>query len=141
MFHILLIDDGPGAAALLEASTPELSRRCQFHLVADGATAMHFLNRTADHVRAPNPDLLILNLGLRQESGLDVLSAIKSSPAWDALPVVAMTATADPVAIAQAYARHANCCVVRPRDVRSFTQVMQSIEHFWTTVAKLPTHH
>jgi CheY-like chemotaxis protein len=124
----------------METAALERSRRCQFHLVADGATAMHFLNRTAGHVRAPNPDLLILNIGLRRESGLEVLSAIKGSQSWGALPVVAMT-TADPEAISQAYALHANCCVVRPADALSFMQVINSIEHFWTTVAKLPTHH
>lgn len=140
MFHILLIDDGQDAAALLETAAREQSRRCQIHLVADGAAAMHFLNRTAGHVRAPSPDLLVLNLGLRHESGMEVLSAIKSSPTWGALPVIAMT-TDDPDAITQAYALHANCCVVRPGDALSFMQVMHSIEHFWTTVAKLPTHH
>jgi len=140
MFHILLIDGSPDAAALVHTLHQEPRRQCKLHLVADGAAAMHFLNHTADHAQAPSPDLVILNLELPQESGLQLLSAIKSSVQWCALPVIAMS-TADPDAITRAYALHANCCIVLPGDALSFAQALNSIEHFWTRVAKLPAHH
>ncbi|MFM2055929.1 MAG: hypothetical protein RLY71_314 [Pseudomonadota bacterium] len=140
MFHILLIDGAADTATLMTAVNQGSYRPCRLHHVTDGPSAMHFLNRTDHHEQAPRPDLVILNLEWPRQSGLEVLSAIKGSPQWCALPVIVMS-PADPDAITRAYALHANCCVVRPDDTRSLVQVMHSIEHFWTTVAKLPTHH
>lgn len=141
MFHILLIDDRPEALALTRERPTTQPRRCQLHHIAEGERVLEILHLAVDERDAPRPDLIVLNLGLGQISGLDVLARIKGDPHWHALPVVAMSAADDPDTVARAYALHANCCVPRPADDVTFAQLMYSIEHFWTTIAKLPLHH
>lgn len=81
--RVLLIEDEPNIA---EAIRFILSREgCEVMVEADGARA---LTRIADIA----PDLVILDLMLPGMSGLEILSALRSNPATQALKVLMLTA-------------------------------------------------
>lgn len=81
--RVLLIEDEPNIA---EAIRFILSREgCEVMVEADGARA---LTRIADSA----PDLVILDLMLPGMSGLEILSALRSNPATQALKVLMLTA-------------------------------------------------
>jgi CheY-like chemotaxis protein len=56
--------------------------------VVDGEKALDFLLKRGDHVEAPDPDLIILDLNLPRVNGIDVLQAV---PRSDKLPVCIVT--------------------------------------------------
>ena len=81
--RVLLIEDEPNIA---EAIRFILSREgCEVMVEADGARA---LSRIADI----GPDLVILDLMLPGMSGLEILAALRSNPASQALKVLMLTA-------------------------------------------------
>lgn len=81
--RVLLIEDEPNIA---EAIRFILSREgCEVMVEADGARA---LSRIADIA----PDLVILDLMLPGMSGLEILAALRSNPATQALKVLMLTA-------------------------------------------------
>jgi two-component system response regulator len=51
--------------------------------------------------------------------------------------VVLTTSRADED-IVRAYGLHANCYIPKPVDLSRFMTVVQSIEHFWFAIVKLP---
>jgi len=81
--RVLLIEDEPNIA---EAIRFILSREgCEVMVEADGARALARIGDCA-------PDLVILDLMLPGMSGLEILSALRSDPATQALKVLMLTA-------------------------------------------------
>lgn len=80
---VLIVDDEPGLLQLFGT----LIRRLGFQVMtADGgAEALDIL---AEMV----PDLLILDLGMPQVSGFDVLAAVQADPELDPMRVIILTA-------------------------------------------------
>ena len=56
------------------------------------------------------------------------------------LPVVILSSSDANRDIKASYAGHANCYVTKPADFDGFVKAVHAIEHFWTTVARLPNH-
>jgi DNA-binding response OmpR family regulator len=81
--HVLLIEDEPNIA---EAIRFILMRDdWQVSLQADGLGALA-------RVRETRPDLVILDLMLPGQSGLEILTALRADPATAALPVLMLSA-------------------------------------------------
>jgi DNA-binding response OmpR family regulator len=80
---VLLIEDEPN---IKEAVSFILERDgCTVHSLADGATA---LAAVARHT----PDVVILDIMLPGQSGLEVLRRLRADPATAGLPVLMLTA-------------------------------------------------
>lgn len=81
--RVLLVEDEPN---IIEAITFLLSRE-GWHVDThvDGATAV-------DKVRDVAPDLLMLDHMLPGKSGMDILTELRSDAAYDALPILMLTA-------------------------------------------------
>lgn len=74
------------------------------------------------------PDLVLLDISLPSLSGFEVLSAIRSTPAWEQIPVVMLTANGRPESMAEATTLGATEYLKKPftpehllRTVASFT--------------------
>ena len=81
--RVLLIEDEPNIA---EAIRFILTRDgCEVQVESDGARAL-------ERVAADTPDLVILDLMLPGVSGLEILTALRSAPATEALKVLMLTA-------------------------------------------------
>ncbi len=108
---------------------------------ADAATASTALERNA-------PDLMITDVMLRGQSGLDVLTALRQEERMARLPVVVLTARADAETAIEAFAAGADDFVVKPFNsaellarVRAHHQMSQlrdlAIDAAETTVGQL----
>lgn len=80
-------------------------------LAADGATGLAI-------ARDERPDLVLLDLGLPDISGLDVLHGLRSDPATRDIPVIALTATGDAAERLAAFAAGADDVMDRPANER-----------------------
>jgi DNA-binding NarL/FixJ family response regulator len=49
-----------------------------------------------------------------------------------------LTTSKDEGDVLQAYGLYANCYITKPVDFQQFTDIVQSIAHFWFTVVTLP---
>jgi two-component system, chemotaxis family, response regulator Rcp1 len=108
------------------------------HVASDGAEAMSFLKHEGEHVNAPRPDLILLDLNLPKKDGREVLEEIKVSPTLGSIPVVILTTSASDADILRSYRLHANCYITKPVDLDGFLTVVKSIDSFWLSVVKLP---
>jgi two-component system, chemotaxis family, response regulator Rcp1 len=108
------------------------------HVVEDGEEALAFLRREDPHTHAPRPDLILLDLNLPRKDGREVLAEIKVEPALKSIPVVVLTTSKDEQDVLHAYDLHASCYITKPVDFAQFTEIVQSIEHFWFAVVTLP---
>lgn len=137
-FEILLVEDNQSFVSLMMEALNE--SQCSTHLsvVMDGVEAMAFVRRESKYTHAPRPDLILLDLNLPKKKGQKVLEEIKNDPDLKRIPVVIFTVSNAEQDILKSYNLHANCYIIKPKDLDQFIEVVKSILNFWFTVVKLP---
>jgi CheY-like chemotaxis protein len=131
---ILLVEDNPDHAALVERSLERADGSVQLVTVPDGEEAMSYLlghPPWTDPERSPRPHLILLDLRLPRLDGFAVLRAVKESPWLQAIPVVVLTTSEADPDIARAYALHANSYVVKPADFQQFVTLIADVRRYW----------
>ena len=136
--EILLIEDSPADVLLTREAFRHNKLVNKIHVAEDGIEAMDFLYKRGQHVSAPRPDLILLDLNLPRKNGREVLAEIKADPDLRAIPIVVLTTSNDEEDILKAYNLNANCYVVKPVGFDNFMKAIQSIRHFWFSVVTLP---
>ena len=136
--EVLLVEDSSGDVRLTREAFKDAKVHINLHVASDGAEAMSFLKHEGEHVNAPRPDLILLDLNLPKKDGREVLEEIKVSPTLGSIPVVILTTSASDADILRSYKLHANCYITKPVDLDGFLTVVKSIDSFWLSVVKLP---
>jgi CheY-like chemotaxis protein/phosphoribosyl 1,2-cyclic phosphodiesterase len=86
--HILVVDDDPDVRALVHTALSQAG-----HIVSEASSGQEAFALIEGHV----PDLLVLDLQMPTQGGLEVLKLLRSRPATAALPVLVLTALDDEV--------------------------------------------
>lgn len=136
---ILLVEDNPGDIKLITEALAETGTRPRVHCVRDGIEALRFLRRQAPFEGTPGPGIVVLDLNLPRKDGRAVLAEIKSDPALAPTPVIVLSGSDAPQDISTCYALHANCYIVKPRDLFGMNATMRSLVDFWLQRVKLPS--
>lgn len=92
LHHILLVEDEPGHARLVDEALDD-HPRLRLHTVADAVQAIRFMTRQQDFSDAPTPDLIILDLHLPIFSGKALLEERRRRHFCQAVPVVVITSS------------------------------------------------
>lgn len=136
--EILLVEDNPGDVRLVSESLKEYKICNRLSTARDGEEALEFLRRKGRFADAPRPDVILLDLNLPRKDGREVLQEIKSDPDLRRIPVVVLTSSRDEEDVLKSYDVNANCYITKPVDLDQFVRVVQSIEHFWFSMVRLP---
>ncbi|MCM5529815.1 response regulator [Parasegetibacter sp. NRK P23] len=137
---ILLVEDNEGDVILTLEALKEGRIKNSVNVVRDGEQAIFYLDKKEGYADAITPDIILLDINLPRIDGLEVLSYIKQSESLKTIPVVMLTTSSSRNDIQSAYASYANCYITKPVDFNKFMDVIGSIEHFWISLVKLPTH-
>jgi CheY-like chemotaxis protein len=137
---ILLVEDNEGDVILTLEALKEGRVRNLVNVVRDGEQAILYLDKKGGYADAITPDLILLDINLPRIDGLEVLCYIKQSDTLKTIPVVMLTTSSSKDDIQNAYSAYANCYITKPVDFNKFMEVVGSIEHFWISLVKLPTH-
>jgi CheY-like chemotaxis protein len=137
---ILLVDDNKADVDLVRRSLNTGPDAPRLLVAEDGAEALRMLRETPSREHAL-PDLILLDLNLPRKDGHQVLAEIKQDPRLRSIPVVVLTSSSAERDISSAYELHANCYLTKPMDIDGFTEALRSIQNFWLSLAKLPSHY
>jgi CheY-like chemotaxis protein len=132
-FHILLVEDSPSDAALIERALREAAIPHRLTIATDGCRALDFL-RGPD----PEPDLVLLDLNLPGFDGWQVLDAIKSDAELCRLPVVVLTTSRRDEDIARTYQVGANTYFQKPEDFAAYGELVSLLHRYWHQTALRP---
>ena len=116
---ILMIEDHDDTACLV-----------RFILERNGYTVRHAPDgRNAKRLTETKepPDLVLLDISLPSFSGLEVLRAIRSTPAWQQIPVIMLTANGRPESIAEATTLGATEYLKKPFSPERLLQSVESL--------------
>ena len=136
--EIFLVDDDQGDIDLTLEILEQSKLMLNFHVFKDGMAVMDHLQTLVQQTNPVMPDLILLDLNMPKKDGREVLGELKTNRKLKHIPVVILTTSDAEIDILKSYNLGANCYVKKPVGLLEFTAVVQSIEHFWFTVVKLP---
>ena len=135
--EILLVEDNPADADLVQRKMKSAKIMNNLHVVHSGTDALRFVRREGPFADALKPDLILLDLNLPGIDGREVLGTIKSDPGLRSIPVVILTSSDAEEDIARSYELHANAYVRKPVDLDGYRSIVSAIDNFWFGVVRL----
>ena len=138
LYEILVVEDNPGDARLLQEALNEGSIRNSMNVVEDGEQALLYLNQLGKFCQAPRPDLIFLDLNLPRKDGREVLAEIKADTKLKQIPIVILTTSDAEQDVIRAYNLHANCYVRKPVDLEAFFSTVKACQSYWLGMVRLP---
>ncbi len=138
LVEILLVDDNIGDVVLTKEALKGADFTNRVSIARDGFEALDCLRKTGKFANAPTPDLILLDINMPRKNGCEVLEEIRRDERLKLIPVVILTSSEAEDDIRRAYELGANCYVTKPADLDEMVKIVQAIDFFWTTVAKLP---
>ena len=131
--HILLVEDNEGDIILTTEAFKDMKLENQISVVRDGEEALRFLKKQEEHVNAPTPQLVLMDINLPGMDGKQLLDIIKKDEALKEIPVVMLTCSDTDADISECYDKHVNWYITKPIDYDKYTKVMHEIEAFYVS--------
>lgn len=138
---VLLVEDNPADAELMQRALRRAGLANPIHLAADGAAALEFLLGDGDSGQAavgPTPRVVFLDLKLPKVSGLEVLERLRTDERTRTLPIVVVTSSLEEPDVKAAYALGVNSYVVKPVEFEDFARAVTEIGLYWLLVNTPP---
>ncbi len=132
---ILMIEDDPGHARLIEKNIRRASVPNEIRAFGDGGSAIAFLNRPENQ---DENYLILLDLNLPDMRGIEVLRTIKTNPRLRLFPVIILTTTDDEEEIRHCYELGANVYVTKPLDFDGFANAVRQLGLLFTIMQVAP---
>ena len=137
---ILLVEDDKRDLELTLIALERSQLANEVVVVRDGALALDYLNRQGEHAdRAEgNPAVILLDLKLPKVNGLEVLGAVRASPALRSIPVVMLTSSQEETDVIRSYELGVNAYVVKPVEFKQFVSAIADLGVFWAVLNEPP---
>ena len=136
--EVLLVEDSPGDVRLTREALRDSPSPIHLRVVSDGVEAMAFLRHEGEHLAAPRPDFILLDLNLPRMDGREVLAHIKEDEGLKSIPVVILTTSDAEADIVKSYQLQANAYLSKPVQFAAFERLVASTTDFWLTKVSLP---
>lgn len=136
--EILMVEDSLMFARITMGALKEAGVKHRLTWLSDGVQALDFLHRRARFARAPRPDLILLDLGLPEKDGREVLAEIKADSALGDIPVVVMTGSEELQDRELSERLQVAAYVTKPVDFEKFLQLVQDLKEHWHEDMVLP---
>ncbi len=137
--RLLIVEDEPGDTRLMQLAIVRNGFATEMSSAADGREAMRCLRREgARWAGAVHPDLILLDLKMPGQGGLEFLAAIKQDETLRAIPVVVVTTSLLEADVRRAYELGAAGYVQKPADLREFIATVRILGEYWFKLVRLP---
>jgi len=134
---ILLVEDDPGHARLVEKNLRRANLTNPIVPLSDGRQAMDYLFREGPYSDDPIPAnlLVLLDLNLPVMDGYQVLRRMKGNDSTRRIPVIVLTTTDDEREIDRCYDLGCNVYITKPVDYEGFSEAIRKLGLFLSVVA------
>ncbi len=136
-FHILLVDDSPSDALIIERALRDEQLDHRLTVLQDGRAALDYLLRLKDPATPAelDPDLVLLDLNLPGLDGCQVLTAIKGDRELRTIPVVILTTSGREEDVHQTYQAGANTFIRKPDEYPRYRELVATLRLYWQETA------
>jgi len=135
--YILLIEDNPDDAALIQRSFKKNNIHNEIVHINDGAKAIDYFACQGDYAgRDPReiPTVVLLDIKLPKCSGFEVLQTIRAGEYTKFLPVVILTSSKEERDVTNSYQNGANSFVRKPVIFEDFAESVKNLGLYWLLI-------
>jgi len=138
---ILLVENDPGHAVLIEKNLRRGGNANTIVTVDDGQKAVDFLLKRDGQRgdRNPTPLVILLDLNMPSLDGFQVLTIIKNDERTRQIPVIMLSTTDNPAEVAKCYELGCNVYITKPVEYESFSKAIQNLGAI-LSIIKVPTN-
>jgi CheY-like chemotaxis protein len=132
---ILLAEDDDNDAFGIELAFKKVGLKEQFRRVRDGDEAIEYLigaGKFQDRASFPVPSLLLVDLKMAGKDGFALLTWLGADPRWKNIVSVVLTNSEADSDKERAYGLGAKSYLVKPSNFKSFTEMLQLLERYWS---------
>jgi CheY-like chemotaxis protein len=140
-YPILLVEDSPDDALLIQRAFRKANLANPVQLVRDGEEAVAYLSGAApyeDRARFPLPVFMLLDLKLPRRTGLEVLAWLRQESGVRRLPVVVLTSSRESVDVNRAYDLGVNSYLTKPVGFEALLEMVKNVNLYWLVLNELP---
>ena len=119
---VLYVEDDPKSRKVMKMCLEIRLGLSNITLLEDSAT---FIDRLSDVV--PPPDIIFLDIHVQPLNGFEMLSLIRQNPAFDSVPVIALTASVMGEEVQRLRQHGFTGCLAKPLDLDRFPMTLQQI--------------
>ena len=130
---ILLVEDDPGHARLIEKNLRRANIRNEIVMLGDGQQALDYLC-DGGRISSEVPLLVLLDLNLPVLDGYQVLARMKADERMRHIPVIVLTTTDDAREVSRCYELGCNVYVTKPVDYEQFSEAIRQLGLFLLVV-------
>jgi CheY-like chemotaxis protein len=127
-YCILVLEDDSGDAQLIQEAFADCGKACLLTFARDIQHAKQLL-------QSGTFDLVISDMGFRNEQGADLIRELRADPRLRSVPVIVISGSPDP---RPAYEAGANAFVSKAPGNEGLFAKLKALMHFWMEVVELP---
>lgn len=120
---IFLVEDNPPDVELFRMALEDACVQCELIVFEDGSEVLEHLAKTNFGPEHPVPDLIMLDLNLPKNDGLEILQVIRDTPAFAKVPVVVLSSSSSPRERAKLAAFRIREFLVKPPDLEEYLKI------------------
>lgn len=133
---ILLAEDDPGHARLIEKNLRRANIKNEIHFATNGQEALNYLFCEGEYADNHHPSSLVVLLDLNMPvlDGYQVLARMKTDERTKHIPVIILTTTDDPHEVNRCYELGCNIYITKPVDYEQFAEAIRKLGLFLLVV-------
>ena len=137
---ILLAEDSAADAEMAIDALREANLANPIVHVEDGVEALEYLERRGRFADRPDeePAVLLLDIKMPRMDGLEVLTELRKTDRFKALPIVVLSSSREESDLARSWDLGVNAYVVKPVDVDQFFDAVRTLGRFWAVLNEPP---
>lgn len=126
-YEILLVEDNPADAKLLQEVFKLKNFPAVFHWVVNGTDALDYLFKRGKYLRTNRPDAILLDLNVPKIDGREVLRQIHREPSTSSIPVIVLTGSKYEQDIVNCYADQVVSFMPKPSELSDLEEMVQRL--------------
>jgi CheY-like chemotaxis protein len=121
--RILVVEDNTADVYLLRKALLGAGLNFELTVIEDGGRAIAFVGGEGEYAGSPVPDLVVLDLNLPKNDGIQVLEAIRATKRFSNVPVVVTSSSPSPPARLKDEHLQIVRYIMKPPDLEDFLQI------------------
>ncbi|HEY9154670.1 MAG TPA: response regulator [Opitutaceae bacterium] len=132
---ILIVEDEPVDAELLERSFKQLGLMNPLHWVTNGEEAVRYIEGRGefqDRAIHPFPRVIITDIKMPEMTGLELLRWMHANPKYRVVPVVVFTSSVRQSDVDEAFNYGASAYIAKPIGLAELNRAVKIIVDYWS---------
>jgi len=126
--RILLVEDNPADVYLFRKALLGVELNFELTVIEDGGRAIAFVRGEGEYAGSPVPDLVVLDLSLPKDDGMQVLETIRATKRFANAPVVITSSSPSPPARLQDEHLQVVRYIMKPPDLKDFLRIGSALK-------------